>query len=87
VLLAMVALTFDAADRRGASSVLTTGALDEPAHLAGGVLGLLVLSCSIDAPRRFYVAGLIASVAIDLNHVPLFFFGSGTRISGLSRIP
>jgi inner membrane protein len=77
VLLAVVALAFDAADRRGPSSILTTGALDEPAHLATGALGLLALSCFIDAPRRFYVAGLIASVAIDLDHIPLFFFGVG----------
>ena len=77
VLLAVVALAFDAADRRSASGILTTGALDEPAHLATGALGLLALSCFIDAPRRFYAAGLIASVAIDLDHVPLFFFGVG----------
>ena len=74
VLLAGLALAFgfDAADRRVPSSVLATGALDEPAHLATGALGLLALSCFIDAPRRFYVAGLIASVAIDLNHIPIY---------------
>ena len=77
VLLAVVALAFDAADRRVPFSVLATGALDEPAHLATGALGLLALSCFIDVPRRFYVAGLIASVAIDLDHIPLFFFGVG----------
>ena len=72
VLLAGVALAFDAADRRVPFSVLATGALDEAAHLATGALGLLALSCFIDAPRRFYVAGLIASVAIDLDHIPLY---------------
>src|SRR5690348_3589722 len=70
VLLAGVALAFDAADRRVPFSVLATGLLDEPAHLATGALGLLALACFIDAPCRFYVAGLIASVAIDLDHVP-----------------
>ena len=30
---------------------------------------MLALACFIDAPRRFYVAGLIASVAIDLDHI------------------
>ena len=35
-------------------------------------LGLLVLECLIDVPRRFYVAALIASVAIDLDHIPLY---------------
>jgi membrane-bound metal-dependent hydrolase YbcI (DUF457 family) len=70
VLLAGIALAFDAADRRVPFSVLATGLLDEPAHLAAGALGLLALMCVIDVPRRFYVAGLIASVAIDLDHVP-----------------
>ena len=72
LLLAGVALAFDAADRRVPFSVLATGLLDEPAHLATGALGLLALACFIDAPRRFYVAGLIASVAIDLDHIPLY---------------
>ncbi len=72
VLLAGVALAFDAADRRVSFSILATGGLDEPAHLATGALGLLALSCFIDVPRRFYVAGLIASVAIDLDHIPLY---------------
>lgn len=72
IVLAGVALAFDAADRRVPFSVLATGLLDEPAHLATGALGLLALACFIDAPRRFYVAGLIASVAIDLDHLPLY---------------
>ena len=46
--------------------------LDEPAHLATGALGLLAVACFIDVPRRFYVAGMIASVAIDLDHIPLY---------------
>jgi inner membrane protein len=71
-LLAGVALAFDAADRRVPFSVLASGPLDEVAHLASGALGLLALACFIDAPRRFYVAGLIASVAIDLDHIPLY---------------
>jgi inner membrane protein len=72
VLLAGVALAFDAANRRVPFSVLANGSLDEVAHLATGALGLLALSCFIDAPRRFYVAGLIASVAIDLDHIPMY---------------
>jgi inner membrane protein len=72
LMLAGVALAFDAADRGVPFSVLATGLLDEPAHLATGALGLLALACFIDAPRRFYVAGLIASVAIDLDHIPLY---------------
>ena len=72
VLLAAVAPAFDAADRRVPFSILASGALDEVAHLVTGALGLLALSCFIDVPRRFYVAGLIASVAIDLDHIPLY---------------
>ena len=72
ILLAGVALAFDAADRGVPFSVLASGPLDEVAHLTTGALGLLALACFIDAPRRFYVAGLIASVAIDLDHIPLY---------------
>ena len=72
ILLAGVALAFDAADQRVPFSVLASGALDEVAHLATGALGLLALACFIDPPGRFYVAGLIASVAIDLDHIPLY---------------
>ena len=53
VMLAGVALAFDAADRRVPFNVLATGLLDEPAHLATGALGLLALACFIDAPPRF----------------------------------
>ncbi len=72
IVLAGLALAFDAVDRRVPFSVLATGLLDEPAHLATAALGLLALACFIDVPRRFYVAGLIASVVIDLDHIPLY---------------
>jgi inner membrane protein len=72
MLLAGVALGFDAADRLVPFGLLTTGPLDEVAHLATAALGLLVLACFIDAPRRFYAAAMVASVAIDLDHIPLF---------------
>jgi hypothetical protein len=72
VLLAGVALGFDALYRRVPFDLLSTGPLDEVAHLATAALGLMVLACLIDAPRRFYVAALIASVAIDLDHIPLY---------------
>jgi inner membrane protein len=72
VLLAGVALGFDAANRHVQFGLLSTGPLDEVAHLATAALGLLVLACFIDVPRRFYVAALIASVAIDLDHIPLY---------------
>jgi hypothetical protein len=72
LLLAAVALAFDAAKRGIPFGVWTTGPVDEVAHLSTAALGLLVLARFIDAPRRFYVAALIASVAIDLDHIPLY---------------
>jgi inner membrane protein len=72
ILLAGVALVFDAANSRLAFEVARSGFLDEVAHLATAALGLMVLACFIDAPRRFYIAALIASVTIDLDHIPLY---------------
>src|SRR6266480_3929782 len=72
LLLAGVALAFDAMDRRVPFGLLSTGLLDEVAHLATAALGLMVLACLVDAPRRFYVAALVASVAIDIDHIPLY---------------
>ena len=72
LLLAAAALAFDAADRRIPFGVWTTGPVDEVAHLSTAALGLLVLARFIHAPRRFFVAALIASVAIDVDHIPLY---------------
>ena len=72
LLLAAVALAFDAADRRIPFGVWTTGPVDEVAHLCTAALGLLVLARFIAAPRRFYAGALIASVAIDVDHIPLY---------------
>jgi inner membrane protein len=72
IVLAGVALGFDAAYRGVQFSLLSTGPLDEVAHLATAALGLLALACFIDVPRRFYVAALAASVAVDLDHIPLY---------------
>ena len=72
LLLAAVALASDAVDRRIPFGVWTTGPVDEVAHLSTAALGLLVLARFICAPRRFYVAALIASVAIDVDHIPLY---------------
>ena len=86
LLLAAAALAFDAADRRIPFGVWTTGPVDEVAHLATAALGLLVLARFIDAPRRFYVAALIASVAIDVDHIPRYLGCWETRPSARSRI-
>jgi membrane-bound metal-dependent hydrolase YbcI (DUF457 family) len=72
LLLAGLALVFDALNRHVEFGLLSTGPLDEVAHLATAALGLTVLACLADAPRRFYVAALVASVAIDLDHIPLY---------------
>lgn len=48
------------------------GGLDWAGHLSTAALGLLVLARFIDAPRRFYVVAMIASVAIDLDKMPRF---------------
>jgi inner membrane protein len=72
ILLAVVALLLDAAERRIPFGILRTGPLDEAAHLATAGLGLMVVACFIDVPRRFYVAALIASVAIDADHIPVY---------------
>ena len=72
IMLAGVACGFDAVNRRLQFGLLSTGPLDEVAHLATAALGLLVLECFIDAPGRFYIAALVASVAIDLDHIPLY---------------
>jgi LexA-binding, inner membrane-associated putative hydrolase len=71
-LLGGVALGFDAVNRKVPFDLLSTGPLDEITHLATAALGLMVLACFIDAPRRFYAAAMVASVAIDLDHIPLF---------------
>lgn len=70
VLLAAVALGFGAAEQRVPFDLWSSGLLDEISHLATAALGLLVLACLVDLPRRFYAAALIASVAIDLDHIP-----------------
>jgi membrane-bound metal-dependent hydrolase YbcI (DUF457 family) len=79
VLLAVVALGFGAAERRLQIDLWSTGLLDEISHLATAALGLLVLSRLVDAPRRFYVAALIASVAIDLDHIPEYLGWLGAQ--------
>jgi membrane-bound metal-dependent hydrolase YbcI (DUF457 family) len=70
ILLAAVACGFDAANHMLHYGLLSAAPLDEAAHLATAALGLLVLARFIDVPGRFYVAALVASVAIDLDHIP-----------------
>jgi inner membrane protein len=70
ILLAGVTWGFDGANRMIHYGPLSAAPLDEVAHLATAALGLLVLARFIDVPVRFYIAALVASVAIDLDHIP-----------------
>lgn len=56
----------------GSTGHLAYGLVDEPAHLATCAIALLALASltTIHPPRRFVVAALIASVAIDVDHAP-----------------
>ncbi len=55
-------------------SVLLTGLLDEPAHLATAALALLAIAGSDRLTRHPYLttAALAASMLIDVDHVPLY---------------
>lgn len=58
----------------GSTGHLAYGLVDEPAHLAACVVALLALAGFAVAPsRRFAVAALVASVAIDVDHIPGYF--------------
>ena len=73
IALAVVVL-LDEVTRSRHWGVAMTGVLDEPAHLATAVLVLLAAA----GPRRllahpgYSCAAVIASVAIDLDHVPMY---------------
>ena len=68
--LAAIALLFDSFDRDTPYSVIQTGLLDEPSHFATTALCVLALRRFVRLRTPFVVAALIASVAIDLDHVP-----------------
>ena len=65
-----MALVFDAMDRDTPYSVVETGLLDEPSHFATTALCVLALRRFMALKRSFVVAAMIASVAIDLDHIP-----------------
>lgn len=55
----------------GSTGHLAYGLVDEPAHLATCAVALLaLLALGGQPPARFVVAALIASVAIDVDHIP-----------------
>jgi inner membrane protein len=86
---ALVGLIF-ALDLGWAISSIYTGSIfyglvDEPAHFATGAIALSLVALSgRTLERRFVVAALVASVAIDLDHVPQHF-GLDFLTAGTSR--
>jgi len=61
--------------------VPVVGLLDEPAHLATAWLGLAALTPAA-IPRRLWQTALVASVAIDIDHVPLYLTGGRFAVDG-----
>lgn len=73
VLLGII-LVLDQIQRDGAYGIFVTGMLDEPAHLATAALILLATFGvrRLLAHPTFSVSALVASVAIDVDHIPLY---------------
>jgi inner membrane protein len=80
--IAALALWFDALDETRPFDVVVSGALDEPAHLALTALLLMALAPFRSLRPTFVVPALVASVAIDLDHVPLYL-----GVTGISAHP
>jgi inner membrane protein len=74
LLVPVVIALLDAVARSQAWSVPVTGLLDEPAHLATAWLALCALTPR-QAPPWLWRSALVASVAIDVDHVPLYLTG------------
>ncbi len=74
VLLLAVVLVLDAVAGSRRWPVPAAALLDEPAHLATAVLVLVAVAGPrwLRIHRRFAAAACIASVAIDVDHVPLY---------------
>lgn len=70
----------------GSTGAITYGFFDEPAHLATCVIALAALALATRAtlPRRFVVAAVIGSVAIDIDHIP-GYLGSHILTGSLPR--
>ncbi len=81
LLLVPAVLVLDGVQQARAWPVPVVGLLDEPAHLATAWLGLAAL-----APRslslRAWWAALVASVVIDVDHVPLYLGDGAFSVDG-----
>lgn len=67
-LVVAVLLLFDWLSRQAGNTVVPGGPVDETAHIATALLALGTISPA--ARRRFLLPALIASFAIDVDHVP-----------------
>lgn len=74
VLLLFVVVGLDAIAASRRWHVLAAGLLDEPAHLATAALVLLAVAGPrwLALHRGFTIAACLASVAIDVDHIPLY---------------
>jgi inner membrane protein len=79
LLAVLVVIGLDLVADAGSRSTPEVAAFDEPAHLATGILVVLALIALAPAPRSiaFVAAALVASVAIDLDHLPQYLGWSG----------
>lgn len=70
----------------GSTGVLAYGLVDEPAHLATCIVALLAITMLTGTlpSARFAAAALVASVAIDLDHLP-GYLGSHFMAGSLPR--
>ncbi len=74
-------LLVDAVQQARPWPVLVVGLLDEPAHLATAWLGLAALAPR-PLPRQVWWGALTASVAIDVDHVPLYLTDGAFSVAG-----
>ncbi len=79
--LLLLVLLLDAVQRARSWPVVVVGVLDEPAHLATALLGLGALA-PLRTSRRAWWAALVAAVAIDLDHVPLYLTDGAFAVDG-----
>lgn len=71
----------DAIQFSGPLPVVVTGLLDEPAHLLTALLALWALAPR-DTSARAWLLALLGSVAIDVDHVPLYLTHGAFAVGG-----
>ncbi len=79
LLLLVVVVGLDLVVDADSRSTPGVAAFDEPAHLATGILVVLLLISFAPAPASlaFLLAALVASMAIDVDHLPQYLGWSG----------